>query len=36
MLEQWMNSYRPEELFDDSGQAHARDRRARSEGRRGG
>ena len=33
VLEQWMRSYRPDELFDDEGQARARARRARAEGR---
>ena len=28
MLEDWMKSYRPEELFDDHGAPDARDRRS--------
>ena len=32
LLEDWMRSYRPEELFDDDGRAAARDRGARAEG----
>ena len=35
ILETWMKSYRPEELFDDNGQAQERTRRACARGRRG-
>ena len=34
MLEDWLRSYRPEELFDDDGALRARARRARARGRR--
>ena len=33
ILEEWMKSYRPEELFDDRGQLHARTGRAGAQGR---
>ena len=35
MLEDWMRSYRPEELFDERRPAACRARRAGAEGRRG-
>ena len=31
VLEKWMKSYRPEELFDADGQVEARTRRARAD-----
>ena len=34
ILEQWMKSYRPEELFDANGALQTGIRRARAEGRR--
>ena len=34
LLEEWMRSYRPEELFDDSGRLDPGARRAGAEGRR--